>query len=484
MKAILGLVVFLVVAPVIAIGIFVLTFDPNAFKNQVTQQVSQTLGREVTVAGPVNLSFHNGVALGLKQVSIGNPAGFPDKDFAKVDTLFVSLNWQALLMRKVDVSQVTLSDASLALVTNTAGKNNGDFDFGKKQPVPQPPGTKPQANIVDEVKTAASEGRAPDLSINSVALNNVEITNASVTQVDMRGNKRQEFAIKHAQLKIPASGTFHAEGSGAINGAAFDMRLDTKKSLREVKEGTPIPLDLHLAYGNQTYDVKADLSWKGKTYRLASMDLKAMGASFSGDLTADLGGALPYLTGNITTPEFNLTHMSSSAEAPVSDGKLRATPIVAAAPAQPNLAFLRSFNSDLGFATPKLVLSGAMALENVSTRIKVASGVLTLDPLKATYNGQPWQGMLSADASANVRVALRASNVDYEKMAASFGGKSPVNSHGDISFDLTGRGLTAQAFMATMNGRLEATMGPGDVAWNGNSGLSGALTKTLVPNAN
>ncbi len=478
MKFVLGLVVFVVVVPVIAAGIFVATFDAEAFKKQVTQQVSEAIGREVVVAGKVDFSFTNGLSIGLNQVSIGNPAGFPDKDFAKAGKLFVALDIQALLMRKIDVSQVKLADASVNLMTNTAGQNNWDFKFGKTQDVKDAPGHKPEANMVDELKQAAKEGRKPDFSINSVALNNVELTNASVSQVDMRGGKRQEFMVKHALLKVPASGSFHGEGEGLINGVAFDIKLDTKKSLREVKEGTPIPFELKLSYGGQNYDVKSNLSWKGKTYRLADLQAKVMGIDLSGNVVADMGGAIPNITGDIATPELNLSKLSPPKSA--ANGQVLATPIAAS---KPNLSALQSFNSDLGFTTPRLIASPSMTLNDVNTRIKVANGILTLNPLKMTYNGVPWAGLASVDAASNIRAAFRLQNVNFDELAKSFGSKSPVHSNGDITFDLTGRGMDAQAFMSTMSGKLEMVSGPGKVDFNAGNGMGAAMVKALVPNA-
>ena len=68
---------------------------------------------------------------------------------------------------------------------------------------------------------------------------------------------------------------------------------------------------------------------------------------------------------------------------------------------------MKSFNSDLGFSTSKLV-SGNLTLDNVKTRIKVSGGVLSLNPLDMTYQGTPWSGLVVADSGANIRAAVSA----------------------------------------------------------------------------
>jgi uncharacterized protein involved in outer membrane biogenesis len=476
MKFIGGLVALIIIVPILAAVFFIATFDEKAFRANAMKQVSTALGRDVVVEGPIGLDVHNGIALSLKEVSIGNPQGFSEKNFAKVGTLFVSVDWQALLVRKVNVNKITLENTQIDLVTTAAGQNNWDFPMGKNA-APVAPNAKRQENMLDELAAAAKEGRQPDFSINSVALSNVEITNASVNQIDHKASKKQSFVVKHAVLKVPASGSFHADGEGLVNGAPIKVKLDTQKSLREVKEGETIPLDLQLSYNNQDYNLKGNFSFKGKTYRFEHLDAKLMGISLTGSLQADMGGAIPDLSGNISTPELNLTKLTPATKA--DNGRLLARP-VAASTGSP-LAVLRSFNSDVVFTTPRLVASPTMSLENVNTRIKVANGVLTLDPLKMTYQGVPWTGMVSADAASNLRVALQAQNVDYQQLAASFGTKSPVASRGDISFDLSGHGLSAEEFQASANGKIEVTSGAGAVDFNGGNGMGGAMIKALVP---
>jgi uncharacterized protein involved in outer membrane biogenesis len=377
-----GLVAFVVIVPLIAVGIFFATFDEAAFRTQITQQVSQALGREVVVGGPVGLDFKDGVAISLKQVSIGNPAGFSEKTFARVEKLFVALNWKALLERKVDVQKVTLDTAEVNLITSASGQNNWAFPMGQVPVSQEAKKASPEANLVDEVKKAAQENRAPDFSINSIALANVEINNTKVTQVDQQKNKKQEFLAKKVVLKIPASGSFHVEGEGLVNGAPLEMKLDTKVALHEIKEGAAIPLEMYAAFNKQSVNLKGQFSFRGKTYRFNDMEAKLLGNLFTGTVQADMSGNVPMITGNIASPEVNLAKMQTTK---AEDGKPLARPI--AASSGPDLAVLKSFNSDLGFTTPKLVASPTLTLENVNTQIRVSNGALMLDPLKMTYLG-------------------------------------------------------------------------------------------------
>jgi uncharacterized protein involved in outer membrane biogenesis len=579
MKLVLQAVFGLFALAVVGIGLFIVTFDPNSYKDMVTQQLSQSMDRTVTVAGPVSLSLENGLSLGLKQASIGNPEGFPDKTFASAGEIFVSVDWLALLDKKVIVTKVKLADAKVIAVTNTAGVNNWDIKFkdAKKEKEEAP-------------KNDPSDG----FNMNSVALNNVELSNTTITQVDMRKGGKQEFFIEKAGLKVPSSGSFHGDAKGKINGTPFDINLDTKKSLRDVKEGTPIPFVLKLSYGGQNYDIASDLSFKGKTYRLDKLKAKVMGIDATGDVTANMEtnvpmisgtlntsdidvaklqspkvasngkllattvaassgvdmsalrsfnsdlqfsatklilnptmafdgvaarikvangalslggmkatfkgspwtgninvtpqGSVPMVTGDLTTPSLDVTKLAP-AKAAANDNSKLAKPISTmtatsiAAGAAPDLSALRMFNSDIGFTTAKLVVSPTMEAQDISTRIKVSNGALLLNPLKFTYKGIPLNGIVSADANSNVRAAFDLKNVDFDQLAQTFGSKSPVHSKGDITFDLAGRGLDANAFMSTMTGKIEMVSGPGNVDFDPGNGISAGLVKSLVPAA-
>ncbi len=485
LKILGALVALVIVVPVIGIGIFLATFDADAFKEQVMRQVSARLGREVVVAGPVGVDLRDGLALSLKKVSIGNPEGFGGKDFADVGTIFVSVNWRALLERKVDVRRVALSDLNLNLVTNAQGKNNWDLPLaataaGAKDK--QTGTAKPKANLKDELEAAVREGRKPDFSIDSFAINSIELSNATITHAGRPGGKSQEIILSRAEIKIPAGASFRAAGRGQVNGTAFALDLAVQKNLREVREGAVLPLDLKLSYGPQDYDLKTDFSWRGKTYKLEALKAEAMGLRLSGELQADLSGSLPHIGGRLTAPEIDLTKLTPPPRT-AAGGRLLATPIAASTP---SLAFLRRFNANLALSTRKLVANPDTVIGNFSTRMKLRNGVLTLDPLNLTYHDVPWRGRLSVDAAQATpvsRIALHAKNVDIAKLAESFGSKSPVAAQGDITFDVTGRGLSPEGFLPGLGGTIELVLDKGDVDWQNSAGLAGALVKVLLPAA-
>src|SRR6185369_7876602 len=104
-------------------------------------------------------------------------------------------------------------------------------------------------------------------------------------------------------------GSFHGDAKGKINGTAFDINLDTKKSLRDVKEGTPIPFTLKLSYGGQNYDIASDLSFKGKTYRLDKLKANVMGIDATGDVTANMETNVPMITGTLNTSDINVAKL-------------------------------------------------------------------------------------------------------------------------------------------------------------------------------
>jgi AsmA protein len=117
--------VAVVLVLVVVIGIFVATFDPNAYKARITQGVQEATGRELAIEGEIGLTFFP-LGFSLGETRLSNAAGFGDMPFASVEEVAVRVAILPLLKNEVRIDRVVLRGLSLDLQRNAQGVTNWD----------------------------------------------------------------------------------------------------------------------------------------------------------------------------------------------------------------------------------------------------------------------------------------------------------------------------------------------------------------------
>ena len=123
LKILAGLVVIIV----IALGIFISTFDVNQYKGQIITEVEEKTGRDFDIAGDLKLGVSLIPTLKIEQVKLGNAEWGSQPDMVKVNTFEVELGLIPLLSGQVKISQLVLDTAEILLETNKQGKGNWEF---------------------------------------------------------------------------------------------------------------------------------------------------------------------------------------------------------------------------------------------------------------------------------------------------------------------------------------------------------------------
>ncbi len=71
-RILIGLVVLVLVA-VVGLAIFLLTFDPNAYKYKLEELVQERYQRTLTIEGEIELSLFPRIGLSVQGVSLSEP---------------------------------------------------------------------------------------------------------------------------------------------------------------------------------------------------------------------------------------------------------------------------------------------------------------------------------------------------------------------------------------------------------------------------
>src|SRR3546814_11319850 len=98
-RVLISLVVVVIVA-IVGIGIFLLTFDPNAYKNKLEEIVYNRYQRTLAIKGDLQLSLFPRIGLSVQDVSLSNRNS--KETFASVDSArFAVAIWPLMFNRLV-----------------------------------------------------------------------------------------------------------------------------------------------------------------------------------------------------------------------------------------------------------------------------------------------------------------------------------------------------------------------------------------------
>lgn len=501
-RLIIGVVAFIVIVPVLLLGAFLVTFDFDNFKKEMAQQASVSLGRDIALNGPIGISVSHGLALSVKDVSIGNPAGFKDKEFVKAGKVDIALNWQALSEHKIDIQHFIIEDANINLITNAAGENNWDIKPAKtadaQASVTAKTNTAPAttATVKTDGKTVEVKPSNTDTNfeIKRVDLNSIEVIKTTLRQKDERSGKQQDLEIKKATIKAPYNAALNVGAEGSYNKTPFTIEFTAPAGVQPLSEGKPSAIDLKADYAGQSYALKGTYTRGAKVQDIKNLQAKIMGMDFTGNLTLNQEGEVPLITGSLSAPEVTLP---STAAAPksvqkkprpaiqslVMVNKLPANMIVASAPA-PDFRALKAVNANVALNIGKLVFAEGKSLDNLKTTFNLSGGRLKLDNITATFLKVAYKGSLDFNPTGGTpvtHVVLSGNNIDFTVLAAAFNSKSPLSANGDLDIDITGQGMTADSFKHSLSGKIQMVAGKGavDVGSSGAAGLN--LIKMLYP---
>ncbi|KAG1087992.1 hypothetical protein G6F40_013589 [Rhizopus arrhizus] len=124
-RILIGLVVLVVVA-VVGLAIFLMTFDPNAYKYKLEELVQDRYHRTLTIDGEIELSLFPRIGLSVQGVSLSEPNS-PDT-FASIESTRLAVAGWPLLSNSFVVDHVAISGFKARVVRD----KEGQFIFSKR----------------------------------------------------------------------------------------------------------------------------------------------------------------------------------------------------------------------------------------------------------------------------------------------------------------------------------------------------------------
>lgn len=529
---VIRIVVVLVVALAVTGVAILMSTDFGRYKSEIESAVRDATGRQLVIDGGFSLHLGLTPAIRVENVRLANAPWGSRPDMALIGRIAAEIKLLPLVFGEVRIKRLVISNADILLETDKQGAGNWMFATGSAEAKPQPvPSTPPAAT--PRPAPSAANGETPPPTLPS--FDRVGIENARLVWHDGRTGRRDEIAIKSldaqadsadAPLRIalhalytgsPVAlvGTFGPlsalarpavpwpfEFSADAGGATFQAKGTIRQPLQA--EGIDVTLvaradDLSrlgaLAgravppVGPFRFDarvVEKDAVWTAHNLALALGK-----SSLAGELSVDTHASPPKLRATLAAPLLDSADFAGgkAADKPVPPAASPGAP-----PAHDGRVFddtrlpveaLRTLDADIAVRANRAVIAG-VAFDDARATLRIAGGVLTADPVKATVAGAPVTAMVGFGQAAGTRspslaLKLDAARLDLAAILKQAG--EPVMATGkvDISVDVRGSGASVRALMASLSGNAELAMGKGSVADDTLDLLSADVLKAITP---
>ncbi len=422
----ISIIVSAIIAVILLALIIVPHFIPTSvYHGQIEKAATDALGRQVTLQGDPKLSLFPSISAKIEGAKVANPDGFTGDYMVEAGTLKGKIRLLPLFSRRVEISQITLSDASVRLEQLADGRNNWTF------------------------ASAGTPEEAPDTSSSggfSAGVDSARLQNTSISYIDRATDT--QYALEDLDIFARMKATdapLSSNGTGKLNGQAFDYDIAID-SIDLVAAGTPadIDLDLETDFGRIRYDgtlqvgeiptLNGDFDIRSETIgsliQFLGSDLPIRGSEMQSILAEGT------ISGSITNPKISFGKLEIGATGlgviydglldltgePVLDGRLDVKADQPQRIFKPEIEGLDALALLRDFSLKGEIDGPISALTLTDTLIKQNSDLLTVDfsgDLSLAQDGQS-NGALKA-SSANMRALLDLFNVqlaDGETMQA------------------------------------------------------------------
>lgn len=496
----IGLVV-LVVAVVVA-GIAILkSQDFNQYKALIAEKVKEATGRDLTLAGDVDLVISWNPALAVNDVTFSNASWGSRPELIKMKRLEAEVRLIPLLSGNVEVNRIVLKGADILLETNDKGQGNWVF-------TPAAPST--SATTTTTTTTPSSSAGPATLPV----VHNIRIEDSQILWTDGVTKQTKTIVIKSFTAEadsasspiqialdgsyngnpITAKGMIGAVGALLANQAfPIDVTVEAGGAKIALKgaaakpmtaEGVAVALavegkslaDLNAISGATLpplgpYSVAGNLSNPSGVYKVEQLQLKMGTSSMTGDASVAMGGKKPNITANLAAAMIDLKDFGVK---PAEGGGASTTTASSGAandgrvfPADP-LPFdgLGAADANIHLTAQKFI-KDPVTLENLVLDMALQDSKLTIKNFQSGLGGGNFTVSAVIDGAktpAPVALKINAKQVEVGTLLQTLsisdvltGGKA------DLDLDVAGAGNSVREIMAGLNGNTNFSMGEGHI---------------------
>jgi hypothetical protein len=478
---------------VVALIIFIATFDVSKYKGTIEAEAKAATGREVTI-GDIRMAPSLTPAVTLSDFKIANAPWGTRPEMLTAKRVVVHTRLLPLLFGNVILTKLVVDDADGWLETDKSGKANWDLS----QPGQSAQSTQSKPLNLDGIELTNAKlaykdvqtGRDAEIAAKSIAVrfngalqdmnvSKISVDNGMLTLKD--GKETTQASI--GKLALDAQGRI--TDVGLTNLAASDIKFS--------ESGTGTPTDLVVEKVSLDKDGKLVLDAKlngqdlkargtvGPLTALAKLDkpfsakLTVEGAGMKGaaDVAIEIANKRPHIKGTVNVAEVDLAAFGNSSAK--SNRLFSESPLPWDA--------LRNADADVKVTLGKATLPDGITVTNVALPIVLTNGKLDLNPFSAALAGGTLNGSLAMNA-ADKSLALKseAKGMTAEALAKEMK-KGDLITGGPLTVDadIHGNGASLHDIAGSASGRFLLAMGEARIRTGSSGALSqitGALTRS------
>ncbi len=512
-KRIVGIATVLIIAMIVAAYLILSTYDYNKLKPRIAKVVEDATGRELTLAGDIDLDVGLSPTLVVEDVSFQNASWGSRPELAKLKRFEIQVALLPLILKRIIVKKIILVSPDILIETDSSGKSNLDFETEE--------GGEPQES--KDKKSA----RFPRVSLIQILIKNSRITykngDSAKSYVligqSLKGTSkgydsplRLEFKGVCNDIPLEFEGTLgpiHAMADAkqswpldlTLKTAGTTVRVDG--SIRDVMnlkdmtvavhvEGQSIPEVARLVHMSDVPDVgpfKIGLGLSDvapETYKISNLKVAFGDSDLSGSAELSLAQKRPTFTATLSSRNLDLRPILSQMELisgprePLGKSKKKHDKILPTDHLP--LDVLKYADARLKFNAGAFLLP-RLAINDLTFHMVLDEGHLMVERLEATIGG----GTLDAQIDLNVQgkdaalqAKLQIKHLDLDRMLTKLGLEDVAEGEVDIQVDVKGQGNSVAAIMAGLNGNTSFIIGQGQI-YNKYIHVLGSIFSPTIP---
>ncbi len=419
------------------------SINTAALTKFLSSTVKESTGRDLTIAGPVSLTFFPSIGLRAEQVSLSNAPWASNSQMLSLKQVELDIKLLPLFAKRVEIGSISVHGLVLHLQSNKAGQDNWDLSPPSIAPIDP----KDAVNVKNSGSTNPSPSATQSSSdeSNFVAITSITISDARISYQDANNSVQL--------ISVPQ---FSIEGSGSKTSVLLDLQYENYKlglkgktsALRQaIIDWDQSPVDLKLNF-NLSLNGKA-LDIEGQIHKnpnkLPQFDIKVSSKSF------DL----------IPLAAATAASASTNAKTPVAPKKSQGKYFFSDQPLPFDLIPEASGKVTLNIA--ELNVPDQAPFKNLQASLLFKGDVLEVNGVSFDLGkGQAQaQGVISQFDSANPLVSMKgmAQGFTLEQILASTDSNAKVSGgNTQIAFNLSGKGKSLHQLAASSNGSMQLSI--------------------------
>jgi AsmA family protein len=513
-KIILGVLAGIILTCFLVIIVVVSTYDYNKFKPMITDITKKYTGRKLTIAGDIKMKISLTPTLEVNQVSFQNApwSSYPEMIHAK--QIEVQLALIPLIKGNINVKRLTLINPDLMMEVNKSGKTNLEFDLPEKKKV------KTALVKKDKKEAALFDFREILIKDGKLTVKNHQKNKTLVLTIDRSRRKSAKFMgdgdielkgsfndipfnvsgkigswagitdpdvsytvdlkAKVAQMDIAITGKIQ----DPVAAKGIDVRFSVKgDDLAKIENITQKPLSIKGPFHISSHLIAT----KTEKFQMSDMLIKLGNSKLNGSITLDRSGKKPRISGDLVSETLDLRPMLINREKKAAGAKEKTTKperksdkLFQNTPLK--LDGLHLFNATVDLQIKQMLLP-KLAFDNISTKVRLQDGNLTVNPLTAFIGGGKLVNSLNVRAKENmafVDVNVDIKQMNLGEMLKKLEITKALEGILDLDINLKGQGKSVAGLMAGLNGDVVASLGEGKIPTGYLNFVSADISSTLM----